>query len=54
MAEVSPTSAALILHPVRSGLAPGQAVDFTFWWPEAGRWEGHDLRVGVTAAIDRP
>jgi glucoamylase len=21
-------------------LASGSAVDFTFWWPEAGRWEG--------------
>ncbi len=36
------------------GLAPGQAVDFTFWWPEAGRWEGRDLRVEVLAAPDHP
>ena len=25
----------------------GGAVDFTFWWPEAGRWEGRDFRVIV-------
>ncbi len=40
--------------PASDRLAPGQAVDFTIWWPEAGRWEGRDLRVEVTAAIDRP
>lgn len=35
-------------------LAPGQAVDFTVWWPETGRWEGRDLRVAVIdAATDR-
>ena len=28
-------------------LAPGANVDFTFWWPEVGRWEGQDYRVAV-------
>ena len=40
--------------PGSVGLAPGQAVDFRFWWPEAGRWEGRDLRVEVSAASDHP
>jgi glucoamylase len=26
---------------------PGGAVDFTFWWPDSGRWEGRDFRVIV-------
>ena len=25
----------------------GGAIDFTFWWPDAGRWEGRDFRVIV-------
>jgi glucoamylase len=33
--------------PGSDRLAPGGAVDFTFWWPEAGHWEGRDLRVEV-------
>jgi hypothetical protein len=33
--------------PGSDRLPPGGAVDFTFWWPGAGRWEGHDLRVEV-------
>jgi len=40
--------------PASDRLAPGGAVDFTFWWPEAGRWEGRDLRVEVSTATDRP
>ena len=40
--------------PRSDRLAPGQVVEFTFWWPEAGRWEGRDLRVEVTAAFDPP
>ncbi len=36
--------------PGSRDLAAGQAVDFTFWWPEAGHWEGRDERVEVTAA----
>ena len=28
-------------------LVPGQAVDFTIWWPETGRWEGRNLRIRV-------
>ncbi len=38
--------------PGSDRLVPGQAVDFTFWWPEAGRWEGRDLRVEVIPATD--
>jgi glucoamylase len=37
--------------PGSDGLAPGGAVDFTFWWPESGRWEGRDLRVVVSGQI---
>lgn len=25
----------------------GGAIDFTFWWPDVGRWEGRDFRVIV-------
>ncbi len=34
--------------PGSDRLQPGDAVDFTVWWPEAGRWEGRDLRVEVS------
>jgi glucoamylase len=34
-------------------LAAGAAVDFTFWWPQANRWEGRDLRVEV-AEVSSP
>jgi len=34
-------------------LTPGGAVDFTFWWPEAGRWEGRDQRASP-ATTDLP
>jgi len=37
--------------PASNRLAPGSAVDFTFWWTQASRWEGRDIRVEVTAAI---
>lgn len=36
--------------PGSDRLAPGQAVDFTFWWPDDDRWEGRNLRVEVTTA----
>jgi glucoamylase len=36
--------------PGSDRLASGAAVDFTFWWPEAGRWEGRDIRVEVVPA----
>ena len=35
-------------------LAPGAAVDFTAWWPDAGRWEGRNLRVEVSPDVGRP
>jgi glucoamylase len=40
--------------PGSDRLTSGQAVDFTFWWREAGRWEDREMRVEVTAAVDRP
>ncbi len=40
--------------PGSDGLAPGKTVEFTFWWPDPGRWEGRNLRVEVVAATDRP
>jgi glucoamylase len=30
-----------------TGLPPGARIDFTFYWPEAGRWEGADFAVAV-------
>jgi glucoamylase len=33
--------------PGSDGLVSGEAVRFTIWWPEAGTWEGRDLRVVV-------
>ena len=29
--------------------APGDHVCFTFFWPDCGRWEGADFRVGIDA-----
>jgi hypothetical protein len=40
--------------PGSDRLAPGEAVVFTSWWPEVGRWEGGDLRIEVVAPTDRP
>ena len=34
--------------PGSDRLAPGDAVDATFYWTEAGRWEGRDVRVAVS------
>lgn len=36
--------------PGSDRLQPGAAIDFTFWWPEAGHWEGGNLRVAVSDA----
>jgi len=33
--------------PGSARLTSGAAIDFTFWWPEAGRWEGRDYRVAI-------
>ena len=44
----------LVDVPGSDRLAPGGAVDFTFWWPEAGRWEGRDFRVEVLSSAGRP
>jgi glucoamylase len=35
--------------PDSDHLSSGDDVDFTFWWPEAGRWEERDFRVTVQA-----
>ena len=37
----------LVDVPGSPGLRPGDAVEFTLWWPDAGRWEGRNLRVAV-------
>ncbi len=37
----------LVDVPGSDRLAPGGAVEFTAWWPDAGRWEGRDFRVEV-------
>jgi hypothetical protein len=31
-------------------LKPGSRVDFTFYWPQASRWEGEDFQVRVADA----
>jgi len=36
--------------PGSERLAAGQAIEFTIWWPEAGSWEGRDMRVEVAAS----
>jgi len=36
-----------------AGLAPGGEIVFTFYWPEAGHWEGRDFAVEVLAAPRR-
>ena len=33
--------------PATTALPRGGGVDFTFWWPDAGSWEGRDLRVSI-------
>jgi glucoamylase len=38
--------------PGSAGLRPGDGVVFTFWWPEAGRWEGRDFTVAVVDSVD--
>jgi glucoamylase len=38
--------------PGSDRLRPGAAVDFTAWWPDAGHWEGRNLRVTVSDAVD--
>ena len=37
--------------PGSAGLRPGDGVVFTFWWPEAGGWEGRDFRVAVVEGV---
>jgi glucoamylase len=36
--------------PGSDGLEPGRAVDATFYWPDAGHWEGRNVRVRVVGA----
>ncbi len=35
--------------PGSERLPAGGAVDFTFWWPDAGHWEGRDFRVEIAS-----
>lgn len=37
----------LVDIPGSDGVPSGGRIDFTFWWSEAGRWEGRDFRVNV-------
>jgi glucoamylase len=37
--------------PGSDRLRPGDGVVFTFWWPEAGGWEGRDFRVAVVEGV---
>ncbi|MBS0393947.1 MAG: glycosyl hydrolase [Proteobacteria bacterium] len=32
-------------------LAPGDRIDFTFYWPARGEWQGQDYRVDVVAEV---
>ncbi len=34
-------------------LPPGARIQFTFYWPKAGRWEGEDFEVRVAEATER-
>ena len=36
--------------PGSDRLAAGRSVQVTFYWPQADRWEGRDIRVAVVAA----
>jgi glucoamylase len=36
--------------PGSGDLAPGSAIEATFYWPEANRWEGRNVRVRVVSA----
>jgi glucoamylase len=36
--------------PGSDRLPPGAAVDATFYWPGAGRWEGRNVRIAVVGA----
>ena len=29
-------------------LKPGDSIQFTFFWPESGNWEGQDYEVSVS------
>lgn len=31
-----------------AGFAPGDSVDFTFYWPSRDAWQGKDFSVAVT------
>jgi glucoamylase len=31
-----------------TGLTPSESIVFTFFWPEANKWEGADFRVTVS------
>ena len=42
----------LVDVPGSDRLAPGSAVEFTVWWPDAGHWEGRDLRVEVVPSSE--
>jgi len=33
------------------GLSPGESVVFTFFWPEANKWEGADFQVTVVELV---
>ncbi|MEP6807084.1 MAG: glycoside hydrolase family 15 protein [Chloroflexota bacterium] len=35
--------------PRSEGLAAGEAIEATFYWPGADRWEGHNIHVAVVA-----
>ncbi|RWM02020.1 glucan 1,4-alpha-glucosidase [Mesorhizobium sp.] len=36
-----------------AGLPPGSTIVFTFFWPEAGRWENVDFTVGIDPSDSR-
>ena len=39
-----------VAHLPTGNLKPGDSVQFTFYWPEAGHWEGRDFSIAVIAA----
>lgn len=47
LSEVAPGTGIFALEFPPYTFAPGRALQFTFYWPEAGRWEGRDFVVAV-------
>jgi glucoamylase len=45
--EVAPETGIYAIEFSPGFFTAGRALQFTFYWPQAGRWEGRDFVVGV-------